>query len=195
MDIPVDAHLVTLTVETQETVTRQVQVGRATQTRHERVTRTRDVPTTRDEANVRTALAGASRIFASAGIGFQLRSTRSERVAAPGNAEVVDRNGFLFLARQFPARNGVSLLLVSRFSSADLGGEAVEAQCVCVVNDTSPVTTLAHELGHLLHLDHEGDIRNLMNPGLSVPDPALTPAQVRTAQQSTLARRFAGSGG
>jgi hypothetical protein len=189
--IPVDAHFITLTIPEYEIVTRQIQVGRTTQPQRQRIERTREIATRRDERSLRADLSSVNRIWSSANIEFSLRSAQVERVQAPHEAEVVNPNTFLFLARQFPARNGVSLLLVSRFQSADLGGQAVEAQCVCILGDAAPATSLAHEFGHLLHLDHEGDIRNLMNGGLSIPDPQLTTRQILRAQQSPLARRFA----
>jgi len=189
--IPVDARFITLTIPVHEIVTRQIQVGHTTRPQRERVERTREVPTGRSESSLRRDFASVNQIWRQAGIEFQLRSSRTERVQAPNEADVVDRNGFLFLAHQFPATNGVSLLLVNRFSSADLGGEAVEAQSVSILSDAAPATSLAHEFGHLLHLGHEGDIRNLMNGGLSIPDPQLTRQQIQTAQRSTLARRFA----
>jgi hypothetical protein len=191
--IPVDACLITLTIPVYEIVTRQIQVGRTTRPQRQRVERTREIPTRRDRGSLNRDFTSANHIWSQANIQFQLRALRVERVQAPNNAEVIDANAFLFLARRFPARNGVSLLLVSRFSSADLGGQAVEAQCVCILGDAAPATTLAHEFGHLLHLDHEGDIRNLMNAGLSIPNPQLTPQQIRTALQSTLALRFTGT--
>jgi hypothetical protein len=191
MIIPVDAHFVTLTVPAFEIVTRTIQVGGSTETRRERVERQRELPTRRNEEGLRRDVERVNRIWAQAGIVFALRSSRVERLRAPGDAEVVDAEGFLFLANRFPARNGVSLLLVRGFRSVDLGGQAIEAQCVCILGDGAPVTSLAHEFGHLLHLGHEGDIRNLMNPGLSIPEPQLTPAQIRGAQQSALALRFA----
>lgn len=192
MDIPVDAHFVTLTVATHEIVTRQVQVGPTTQTRRERVERLREIPTQRDERGLGPVFDRVNRIWDQASIRFRLRASQTRRIRAPDDADVVDPAGFLFLASQFPARNGVSLLLVRGFRSADLGGQAIEAQCVCVIGDAAPATSLAHEFGHLLHLCHEGDIRNLMNPGLSIPDPVLTPAQIRIAQCSALATRFTG---
>ena len=193
MIIPVDAHCITLTIPVFEIVTRQIQVGRTTQPQRQRVERTREVPTGRNENSLRGDFASVNQIWGQADIQFQLRSSRVERVQAPNDTEVVDPNAFLFLARKYPADNGVSLLLVRGFRSADLGGQAVEAQCVCILGDAAPATSLAHEFGHLLHLDHEGDIRNLMNRGLSVPNPRLTPEQIRTALQSGLAQRFAGT--
>jgi hypothetical protein len=190
MIIPVDAHFITLTIPEYEFVTRQIQVGRTTQQQRQRVERTREVATRRDEHSVRADFTSVNQIWSAANIQFQLRAASVEHVRAPGDADVVDPNTFLYLAGQFPARNGVSLLLVNRFRSADLGGQAVEAQCVCILGDAAPAASLAHEFGHLLHLSHEGDIRNLMNGGLSIPTPQLTAQQILTAQQSALARRF-----
>ena len=193
MIIPVDAHFITLTIPQYEIVTRPVQVGRTTQQQRQRVERTREVATRRDDRSLKVDLASVNQIWRPANIEFRLRSSQVERVRPPDDAEVVNPNTFLFLAGRFPARHGVSLLLVSRFQSADLGGQAVEAQSVCILGDAAPATSLAHEFGHLLHLEHEGDIRNLMNGGLSIPNPQLTAQQIRTAQQSTLARQFTGT--
>ena len=61
---------------------------------------------------------------------------------------------------------------------------------VCAVGDSSPDTALAHEFGHLLGLDHQGDIRDLMNPGLSPPGTPLTTSEIADARKSKLAKRF-----
>ena len=76
------------------------------------------------------------------------------------------------LAAGFPMNNAVSLLLVRRFAGSE-GGASNEKLGVCAVGDSSPDTALAHEFGHLLGLDHQGDIRDLMNRGLSPPAKSL----------------------
>jgi hypothetical protein len=95
------------------------------------------------------------------------------------------------LAGGFPMKNAVSLLLVRRFAGSE-GGASVEKLGVCAVGDDSPDTALAHEFGHLLGLEHQGDIRDLMNPGLSAPGMPLTPREISAARASRLAHRFGG---
>ncbi len=189
MLIPVDAHLIHLLKPVFEFETRTVLVGKTPQQRRVRVEKVKEIPTKRTQESLQADLKLVNEIFAPASIEFQLRNCVVEKVQAPEDAEVVNANGFLFLAKEFPAGEGVSLLLVHQFASADLGGQAIEAQRVCVVGDAAPATSLAHEFGHLLNLAHEGDIRNLMNAGLSVPSPKLTPGQIKAAKASPLARR------
>jgi hypothetical protein len=190
MKVPVEAHLVHLLKPVFEFETRTIRVGKTLQTRRVRVEKTLVFATARTEESLKPLFDSVNAIWAPAKIEFSLASVAVEKLAAPGDAETVNVNGFLYLAQEFPAGKGVSLLLVRKFASADLGGQAVEEQRVCIVGDVSPATSLAHEFGHLLGLEHEGDIRNLMNAGLSIPNPQLTPSQVRTAQKSALARRL-----
>lgn len=186
----------TLAVPDYEITTRQVQVGRRTQTYRERKQVVREVPPRQDESSVRRAFEGANGILSQIDVCFDLRQITPATVQMPSNSETVDRQGFLFLANQFPARNCVSLLLVSRFSSRELGGEALEDRSVCIVASLGDPMTgkiLAHEFGHLLSLAHvEGSVEahyNLMYPGLSA-DARLTGDQRRQAQGSRLVRQF-----
>lgn len=101
----------------------------------------------------------------------------------------LDDNGFYMLASAFPMKDAVSLLLVRRFAGSE-GGASAEKLGVCAVGDGSPDTALAHEFGHLLGLEHQGDIRDLMNPGLSAPGTPLTAREISAARVSKLAQRF-----
>ncbi len=187
--ILVRAHLLTLTISTPEIVERPVRVGRETRMQRERVMRTREMATTRTQASLATSFAAVNQVFGAADIQFQLHETTSDRVEAPFNNEALDDNGFFQLARSFPMTDAVQLLLVRRFAGSE-GGAAVEDQGVCAVGDSSPDTSLAHEFGHLLGLAHQGDIRDLMNPGLSPPGTPLTASEIRDARASRLAARF-----
>ena len=189
--IPVRAHLLTLTISTPEIVERPVQVGRETRMQRERVMRTREIATTRTQASLGTSFVSVNQIFGAAEIQFQLRETTSDRAEAPFGNEALDDNGFFLLARSFPMTDAVQLLLVRRFAGSE-GGAAIEDQGVCAVGDSSPDTSLAHEFGHLLGLGHQGDIRDLMNPGLSAPGTPLTPREIIDARASRLAVRFGG---
>jgi len=188
--VPVDAHLVTLTITTPEIVERPVRVGRETRMQKERVLRTREIATKRTSSELAASFLQVNKVFADADIQFQLRSTTGGSVEAPNGSEELDDPGFLMIARSFPAKSGVSLLLVRKFGGKEAGA-ALESIGVCAVGDVAPDTALAHEFGHLLGLDHQGDIRDLMNPGLSAPGTKLTPSEIATARGSALAQRFA----
>ncbi len=199
--IPVDAHLITLCIVTYRYEDRRIQVGRNTQTQRVRVEDRREIPPRWDANAIARAFQLANQILSPTDITFQLRATTSHTVNAPGDSETVDRSGFFFLARQFPAQAGVSLLLVSRVSEPALAGEAVNELSVALLpflGDPTAGNTLAHEFGHLLSLGHvlnddpldASDVYNLMYPGARA-DNRLTQAQINTARSSALAQRFA----
>jgi hypothetical protein len=193
--IPVEAHIITLLVNEERIVTSQVQIGRNIQTRRERITEQREIPPGESEATVRAGVTLANQILAPTRISFQITSIMPQRVTMPRNQAVVTEDGFLYLARQYPARRGARLFVVNRFAGQE-GGQAIEAQRVCIVKCLgNPLfgKTLAHEFGHLLALGHvttgPSARYNLMWPGLRAGD-RLEPAQIRTAQRSGIARSF-----
>ena len=187
--IPVDAHLLTLTISTPEIVQRPVHVGRETRMQRERIQRTREIATQRNAASLTLSFREVNKIFSAADIEFRLRQTTTNSSAAPNGSEALDDDGFFMLASSFPMKNAVSLLLVRRFAGSE-GGASAEKLGVCAVGDNSPDTALAHEFGHLLGLEHQGDIRDLMNPGLSAPGTPLTAREISAARASKLAQRF-----
>ncbi len=187
--IPVDAHLLTLTISTPEIVERPIRVGRETRMQRERIQRKRDIPTKRNAASLRSSFIEVNKIFGAADIEFRLRNTTSDSVEAPKGSEALDDEGFLMLAKNFPMSDAVSLLLVPRFEGSE-GGASKEELGVCAVGDGSPDTSLAHEFGHLLGLGHQGDIRDLMNRGLSAPGTPLTAREIADVRKSRLAKRF-----
>ena len=191
INIPVQAHFLTLTIGTPEIVEHQVQRGRQSYTQRERVIRTQEFPPRRTASSLALSMAAVNRMFAAADVFFQLFGSTTDSVEAPNGRAALDDPGFLMLARQFPATRGVSLLLVGRFQGSE-GGAAVESQAVCAVGDAAPDSSLAHEFGHLLGLNHQGDIRDMMNPGLSVPSPQLTSAEIATIRNGRLVARFRG---
>lgn len=189
--IPVDAHLLTLTISTPEIVERPVRVGRETRMQRERIQRKREIPTKRSAASLIPTLVEVNKIFGAADIEFRLRKTTPELVEAPNGSEALDDAGFLMLASGFPMDHAVTLLLVHRFAGAE-GGASAEKLGVCAVGDSSPSTALAHEFGHLLGLGHQGDILDLMNPGLSAPGTPLTSCEIAAARASRLFQQFGG---
>src|SRR5437660_1345989 len=100
--IPVDAHLLTLTISTPEIVERQIRVGRETRVQHERVMRSRGIRTTRDAASLAASFKEVNKIFGAADIEFRLRNTTTDCIEAPNGSETVDDPGFLMLASAFP---------------------------------------------------------------------------------------------
>jgi hypothetical protein len=189
--IPVDAHLLTLTISKPVIVEHPVRVGRETRMQRERVQQTSEIKTTRSTASLTASFKEVNKIFGAADIQFQLRHTTSDSVEAPKGAEDLDDEGFLMLAKEFPMQNGVSLLLVRRFAGSE-GGASKKEIGVCAVGDAANDTSLAHEFGHLLWLEHQGDIRDLMNPGLAVPGAPLTKREISLARASPLFRQFGG---
>jgi hypothetical protein len=134
-----------------------------------------------------------------------------DEMPAGSAADVVDEHGYHYLAATHRAGRGVRVLLVDRVSRRDLGGQSRHQTGVCLVAYSADVPStsrmLAHELGHLLELDHvdlarragpgqerqtAAWMRNLMYSGALNPDAELTPDQVRQARASALARRFGG---
>jgi len=193
--IPLEAHLITLIVDVQRVVTRRIQVGRTTQTRRERVTEQREILPGETEAGIRTGVTLANRILAPTDISFSVVSISTQRINAPHNREVVTQNGFIFLTRKYPSRRGARLFVVRQFSGQE-GGQAIEAQRVCILKHLgNPLfgKTLAHEFGHLLALGHvtlgASAHFNLMWPGLRAGD-KIERSQIRIAQESGLARHF-----
>jgi len=187
--IPVDAHLLTLTITTYKIVERPVRVGRETRMQRERIEAKDEFPTRRSAASLRLSFMEANKSFAAAGIEFQLRNVSSESAEAPKGSDALDDEGFLMLAKQFPMSDAVSLLLVRRFGGKE-GGASKKELGVCAVGDVASAAALAHEFGHLLELEHQGDIRDLMNPSLSPDGTPLTAPEMETARRSKLATRF-----
>jgi hypothetical protein len=188
--IPVDAHLLTLTVSKFAIVQKAVQVGRETRMQRERVETKDRFPTQRSQASLTLSFAEVNKSFSGANIEFRLRNVTTEPpIEAPKGSDALDDEGFLMLAKEFPMKDAISMLLVRRFAGSE-GGASKEELGVCAVGDTSPDTALAHEFGHLLGLDHQGDIRDLMNRGLSPPGTPLTATEIESARKSRLARRF-----
>jgi hypothetical protein len=187
--IPVDAYLLTLTISKFAIVERPVRVGRETRMQRERKETKDEFPTTRSKASLALSFAEVNKIFSAADIEFRLRNITPKPAAAPKGSEALDDEGFLMLAKEYPMKDAVSLLLVRRFAGSE-GGASKEELGVCAVGDSSPDTALAHEFGHLLGLEHQGDIRDLMNPGLSPPGTPLTTREVEDARKSQLAKRF-----
>lgn len=200
--IPLEVHTITVVVQEAQVVERPVQVGPRTEIHRERVMARREVPPRQDRASFDRALGYANGVFALHDIQFHVACFEPATEEIPGGADRVDFNGFQFLAGRYPARTGLSVLLVADFARDDLGGQAVEAQSVCIacaLGDPGTGKVLAHELGHLLDLPHVDPHStranwNLMYPAYRAGD-ELTPAQRTRARNSRIALRFGGGAG
>jgi hypothetical protein len=173
-----------------------------------------ELPQRFTETHARSLLQSASDVLrARADVEFPLGICERvvDEMPAGSAADVVDEQGYHYLAATHRAGRGVRVLLVDRVSRRDLGGQSRHQTGVCLVAYSADVPStsrmLAHELGHLLELDHvdlarragpgqerqtAAWMRNLMYSGALNPDAELTPDQVRQARSSTLARRFGG---
>ncbi len=187
--IPVDAYLLTLTISTAEIVERPIRVGRETRMQRERVMNSREIATKRTAATLILSFKEVNKIYAAADIEFRLNNTKTDKAEAPNGSEALDDPGFLMLAGGFPMKETVNLLLVRRFAGAE-GGASAEKMGVCAVGDDASDNAIAHEFGHLLGLAHQGDIRDLMNPGLSPPGTPLTRREISLARASALYKQF-----
>jgi hypothetical protein len=173
-----------------------------------------DLPQRWTESQARTVFHNANGILRpKANIEFQLGTCRQVVETMPTGArqDVVDEAGYHFLAAAHKAAAGIRILFIDRVARRNLGGQSRQQTRVCMVayaaDAASAGRMLAHEMGHLLGMSHPDSarrpgpgherqvaawMRNLMYSGALNPAAELTPAQVRQARSSELARRFGG---
>jgi hypothetical protein len=193
--IPLEVHAITIVVSENQIVEKPIQVGPRTVTRRERVTTRREVPSRQDRASFDQALLYSNNVLRQADIQFHIQSFDTPTEEIPGGRDRVDSNGFVYLIGRFPAQSGLSVLLVGDFERGDLGGEAIEAKSACIVcamGNPGTGKVLAHELAHLLGLQHVARdfpraAWNLMYEALRAGD-ELTAAQISAARSSRIAQ-------
>jgi hypothetical protein len=216
--IPVEVHLLTLTIATHRVVQRQVQVGRTTQTRAERVTDVQKIDPKQTKDRVGSDFATMNKIFAQADIGFRLTKIVTAEVAAPGGKAAVDNKGLETLLVQYRAQGTPRVLYIREFADKSLAGLTADKIAGLQQPKTSQPAgaatkdgaaqhffssilplhpqpysgkMLAHELGHQLGLDDDETLgtSNLMYPALRQDD-KLTPEQKEKTLKSVLEKKF-----
>jgi hypothetical protein len=193
--IPLEVHAITIVVSESQIVEKPIRVGPRTEMRRQRVTTRREVPPRQDRASLDQALLYSNNVLRQADIQFHVQSFDTPTEEIPGGSDRVDSNGFIYLIGRFPAQSGVSVLLVGDFDRRDLGGEAIEAKSACIVcalGNPGTGKVLAHELAHVLGLQHVARNTpraawNLMYEALRAGD-ELSPAQISAARSSRIAQ-------
>jgi hypothetical protein len=154
--IPVDLTLATTVV----TTTRIVK-----EPRPQRVVEATKRAPDETEASVREALKKVNQIWSVADLKFELRRSRTAEVELPSGKLKVTREDLYFLAREFPALHGMSLVVVNGFENSRTGGSSIEEHAFCIMPKIDDLRSyarkLAHELGHLLGASREEHSRKL----------------------------------
>jgi hypothetical protein len=156
------------------------------------------------------ALRVVNRIWMVAKIQFQVKDcTEDDPLDMPKTTRTRDQVMLDVLSDRRPAGSSVNVFLINKVPDLKAGGLSYlnsdpEAACFVQRYDNAEANgrALAHELGHLLSLDHvkidstnqrlAGQLaNNLMKEGWSAGT-SLLPGQINNAKTSKLAKRFGG---
>jgi hypothetical protein len=162
------------------------------------------------EPDVHAAIRVANRIWAVAGIHLSLRTCILDAALDIRHDARMNGERLLnVLSYRHPAGGSVNVFFINSVAGLTAGGLSYlnsEPEAACYVQyysaEQANGRVVAHELGHLLSLDHvlidfraerraARLLNNLMREGLGVGT-ELDSAQIRNAQGSRLARRFGG---
>jgi hypothetical protein len=157
------------------------------------------------------ALLVANNIWMPANIQFHLKQAVvfDTPLDLPKGSRTHDQLVLDVLSDRRPAGTLVHVFLINRVPGLTAGGTSYlnsDPEAACFVqqydNARSSGRALAHELGHLLGLDHvkvdyqnerlaKTQVNNLMVEGMTVGT-SLTPSQIKTAKGRKLAKKFGG---
>ena len=158
------------------------------------------------QGNLSSVITQTNRVWQQAGIKFAVKQTSSQSVQMPGTSSsaVIDNPGFFFLQSRVAPQGRITVGLVNQvIGSATAGMATIRGRFTLqphrgIAQHYKPLV-LAHELGHILGLDHVTSnsrsartrlaaTSNLMTPGIIRATPVLTRPQIATAKASASQR-------
>lgn len=160
-----------------------------------------------DATKINAIIRQTNQVWRPANITFSAQQQNNHTVTMPGSSStaVIDNAGFFFLQSQVAPRGQITVGLVNQVASsvtagmATVGGRFTVQPHVGVSESYKPLA-LAHELGHILGLEHVTSnsmdpaerlaaTSNLMTPGIIRANPVLTAPQISAVTGNIASRR------
>lgn len=159
-----------------------------------------------DATKINAIVRQTNQVWRQANITFSVQQQHNHTLRMPGTSStaVIDRPGFFFLQSQVAPRGQITIGLVNQVAGSETAGMATVGGRFTVqphvgVSESYKPLALAHELGHILGLEHvTTDSRvpaeqlaatsNLMTPGIIRANPLLTAPQISTATTNITSR-------